>query len=326
MNRRTALLAPFMGSLAWMSRGKAATEANPQATTTAPAWTPKRLNKAIELLEMGEPVYFIVARGGYDEGKQAAQTWADAICYDMEHSPLNLTGLDAFMHGLVDGGPTKSGHRTPAVIPQLPVGGWDEATMQASYWMFHQVLDTGAHGIYLCHAGDPGAIRIMVRSTRYPFNHMGVGPECLEGRRGAGGERNAAKSWGIPVRDYLQKADVWPLNPDGELLHAIKCEDKFALANCEKSCAVPGIGFVEWGPSDMSMSLGIPLVPEFGPIEMRRARARVLAAAKANNLHFLNSANPDNIEAQIQEGVKVFLCSQAAAEKGRAFTKRTMPW
>jgi 4-hydroxy-2-oxoheptanedioate aldolase len=307
-----------------MPTGKAAAMASPQQTSTAPK--PKRLNKAIELLEMGEPVYFITARGGYDEGKKAAQTWADAICYDMEHSPLNLTGLDAFMKGLVDGGPTKSGHRTPAVIPQLPVGGWDEATMQANYWMFHQVLDTGAHGIYLCHAGSPDAIRVMMRSCRFPFNRIGVVPELPEGRRGSGGQRGAAQSWGIPVRDYLNKADIWPVNPDGELLMAIKCEDKYALANCEKCCAVPGVGFVEWGPGDMSMSLGMPMVPEFGPIEMRRARARVLAAAKANHVPFLNSGNVDNIIDQIKEGVMVFLCPQAAAEKGRAYTKRTMPW
>lgn len=321
MDRRTMLLTPFAGSLAFRGARKRLA-ANPQSTSS---WKPKRLNKAIELLQMDEPVYFIVARGGYDEGKKAAQTWADAICYDMEHSPLNLVGLNDFMRGLVDGGPTPSGHRTPAVIPQLPVGGWDAATMQANYWMFHQVLDTGAHGIYLCHAGDPEAIRIMVRSTRFPFNRMGVDPEVLEGRRGSGGQVYAAKSWGIPVADYLKKADVWPLNPDGELLHAIKCEDKFALVNCEKCCAVPGIGFVEWGPGDMSMSLGMPMVPEFGPIEMRRARARVLAAAKANNLAFLNSANLDNIEPQIKEGVRVFLCRKEVAEKGRAFTKRTMP-
>lgn len=325
MDRRSALMAPLAGMLTLNGWARTAVASQDNSTTT-PAAKPKRLNKAIELLEQGQPVYFIVARGGYDEGKKSAQTWADAICYNMEHAPLDLIGLEAFMRGLVDGGPTKSGHRTPAVVPQIPTGGWDAATMQASYWMVHQALDTGAHGIYLCHAGDPEAIRIMVRSGRYPFNRIGVGPECLEGRRGAGGERIAAKIWGLSVREYLQKADVWPLNPDGELLNAIKCEDKYALANCEKCCAVPGIGFCEWGPSDMGYSLDMPLAPEFGPIEMRRARARVLAAAKANQLAFLNSCNVDNIEAQIREGVMVYLGPEAAAEKGRRFTKRTMPW
>lgn len=325
MDRRTVLMTPLMGSLAMLPTSKpaAATTTASKAESTS---TPKRINKCIELLEQGQPIYVTIGKGGYEEGKKMAQTTYDMIVYDMEHSPLNLVGLEAFMKGLKDGGPTKSGHRTPTVVPQLPAGGWDEATMQANYWMCHQVLDTGAHGVYLCHAGDPGAVRVVVRSSRYPFNRIGVDPEVPEGRRGAGGEEHAAEMWDMPVREYLRRADLWPLNPAGELMIAIKCEDKYALTNCEKTCAVPGVTFAEWGPSDMSMSLGMPLADEFGPVEMRRARARVLAAAKANHLYFLNAADANNIEDQIREGVTVLMCDEAAIEKGRRFTKRTMPW
>lgn len=326
MDRRTALMTPLMGSLALMARGKAAVAASPAHIPGAPATKPKRINKCIELLEQGQPVYVTIGRGGYEDGKKMAQTTYDMIVYDMEHRPLNLVGLEAFMRGLKDGGPTKSGHLTPTVVPQLPVGGWDEATMQANYWMVHQVLDTGAHGIYICHAGDPGAVRVVVRSARYPFNRMGIDPELPEGRRGAGGEGYAAEMWNMPEREYLRRADLWPLNPDGELMIAIKCEDKYALTNCEKTCAVPGVTFAEWGPSDMSMSLGLPLAEEYGPIEMRRARARVLAAAKANHLHFLNDADENNIEDQIRDGVLVLMGDDATIEKGRRFTKRPEPW
>lgn len=328
MDRRSILMTPLAGTLAWLGRKRTALAVTRQADAPAAGNKPKRINKCIELLEQGQPVYYVMATGGYDEGKKLAQTWADMIIYDMEHAPLNLWGLQEFMKGLVDGGPTKSGHRTPTVIPQLPVGGWDEATVQASYWMFHQCLDTGVHGIHLCHAGTPGAVRTMVRSVRYPFNRIGVDPECPEGRRGSGGQARAAKIWDMPVPEYLKKADVWPLNPDGELLLGIKCEDKYALVNCEASCAVPGIGFAEWGPGDMGMSFGVlgkhePYAPDS---EMGRARARVFAAAKANHLYFLNSENVNNIEDMIKEGVMIGAGNQAAAEKGRQFTKRTMRW
>lgn len=323
------LFSPFAGAIAMMRGGPAANAAQPQATSEAPTPKPKRLNKCIELLEQGQPIYYTMATGGYDEGKKLAQTWADMIIYDMEHGPLDLVGLEGFMRGLVDGGPTKSGHRTPAVVPQLPVGGWDEATVQASYWMFHQCLDMGVHGIHLCHAGTAGAVRTMVRSVRYPFNRIGVDPECPEGRRGSGGQARAAKIWGIPVPDYLKKADVWPLNPEGELLLGIKCEDKYALVNCEKSCAVPGIAFAEWGPGDMAMSMD-SMANHHEPYDpnsvMGRAKARVFAAAKANRLYFLNSANVDDIEDMIKAGVMIGAGNEAAAEKGRRFTKRTMPW
>jgi len=192
--------------------------------------------------------------------------------------------------------------------------------------MCHQVLDTGAHGVYLCHAGDPGAVRVVVRSSRYPFNRIGIDPELPEGRRGAGGEEYAAKMWDMPVREYIRRADLWPLNPEGELMIAIKCEDKYALTNCEKTCAVPGVTFAEWGPGDMSMSLGMPLADEYGPIEMQRARARVLAAAKANHLGFLNTVYENNIEEMIREGVTIGMGTEAAIEKGKRLTKRPEPW
>jgi hypothetical protein len=54
---------------------------------------PKRINKAIELLEAGQPVYYDYGRGGYAEGKAAAKTWADVLMYDMEGAALDFTQL-----------------------------------------------------------------------------------------------------------------------------------------------------------------------------------------------------------------------------------------
>ncbi len=317
MTRRSALAAPWLASGLMLKQ---------RANAAAPA-KPQRINKAIELLDQGQPIYYTMATGGYSEGQKLAKTWADVVIYDMEHGPFDMTALKQFMRGLVDGGPTKSGHRTPAVIPQLPVGGWDEATMRANYWMVHQTLDTGAHGLHLCHAVDAKAIRLMVEAARYPFNRKGISDDLGEGRRGSGGQNSAAEIWGIPVADYLRKADVWPLNPEGEILLGIKIENKHALANAEKNTKVPGIAFAEWGPGDMGMSMGFPLAHDSPyPPEMQRARARVLDAARTNKLFFLNSVNAGNVEAMIREGVMIGAGNEEAAEKGRRYTKRTMPW
>ena len=43
--------------------------ANPPASVA-----PKRVNKAIELLESGQAVYYFYGKGGYEEGKAAAKT------------------------------------------------------------------------------------------------------------------------------------------------------------------------------------------------------------------------------------------------------------
>lgn len=181
----------------------------------------------------------------------------------------------------------------------------------------------------LCHARSPEAVRAFVEAARYPFHTQGVGPGGLgEGLRGNGGQSSAAQIWDVPVSEYLKKADVWPLNPEGELILGLKIEDKHALENAERSSRVPGIGFAEWGPGDMGMSLGYPdrHDPPYPP-QMLQARARVLAACKAAGIAFLNQVTMDNIEEMIREGVMICAgAGPAVADKGRRFSGRTLPW
>ena len=294
------------------------------AAVVVTADTPKaaRINRAIDLLSQGQPVYYTGSHegtdGSFEQGVKDAQTYADYISYDMEHAPFDVKGLADYMRGLAKGGPTRSGHRTPAVIVNVPVDGTDEATVRANAWMFQQVLATGVHGILLCHADTPGAVRAFVEAVRFP---------AFGGRRGVHGNPTAARIWGISDSEYAEKADVWPLNPNGELLLGLKLEDKFALENAETNARVPGIAFAEWGPGDMAFSLGVRNPPG-GPMpaQMAAARARVFAATKAAKIFFLNSMSPDNVVDMIKEGVMIGPASQRAAEIGRQYTKRQMPW
>ena len=283
---------------------------------------PTRINRAIDLLSQGQPIYYTGSHegteGNFEQGVKDAQTYADYISYDMEHAPFDVKGLSDYMKGLVKGGPTKSGHKTPAVIVNVPVNGTDEATVRANAWMFHQVLATGVHGILLCHADAPGAVRAFVEAVRFP---------AYGGRRGVHGNSTASRIWGITADEYAEKADVWPLNPNGELLIGLKLEDKYALENADSNAKIPGIGFAEWGPGDMAFSLGVKSgANAVNAPEMKAARAKVFAATKAAKIYFLNSVNADNVVDMIKEGVMIGSANQRAAEVGRQFTKRTMPW
>lgn len=284
----------------------------------------RRINKAVELLAQGQPIYYTGAEDrSYEGGRGAAKTWADYIILDMEHGPFDVSGLAEFMRGVVEGGPTASGHRTPAVIVTLPATGADEQAFRANAWMVSQVLATGIHGILLCHAESPAAVKAFVDSTRYPFI------ADRSGRRGSGGQATAAAIWGVDTNEYLRRADPWPLNPEGELLLGLKIENTRALANAEKVAAVPGIAFAEWGPGDMGMSLGMPDAhdPPYPP-EMVAARDKVLAACKANKLAFLEQVTPENVVDQIKNGVMVGAGKHAeeAARIGRRHTNRPEPW
>jgi 4-hydroxy-2-oxoheptanedioate aldolase len=314
MTRRDLLLAS----------GTAAFTAAAQPSTS---WKPARVNKCVELLSMKQPIYYGQAYG-YEDGKKNAKTWADYLTFDMESNPLDFKLLRDFMKGLVDGGPTPSGHRTPAVIVVLPVFGIEETSVDANAWMIQQALAQGVHGIILPRARNPEAVKRFVRAVRYP-----IGKQAQDvigyGTRGWGSQNYAAEIWGVDPKKYLEMADPWPLNPQGEIMLGLRIEDWQALERAEETLAVPGIAFAEHGPRDMGLSYGHlegradPPVPK----EVDEAGRKVLALCKKNKLAFLDNVLPDNVEQRLDEGVMIGAGRrQDSAEKGRRYTKRTMPW
>ena len=291
----------------------------------------KRINKAIELLEQNQTIYYDGGHTGhvltYEQGLKDAHIWADYINVGMEHGSFDMAGLDQYIRGLIDGGPTKSGHRTPAVIVETPVEGSSEEIIRFNAWQFRMVLARGVHGILLCQAETPDAVRAFIESCRYPINMTGVGHGLERGTRGTGSQPTSAPVWGVDADTYVDKAEPWPLNPEGELLLGVKIETVRALSNCELSLAVPGLGFAEWGPGDLHMSFGIKRDPD-KPMDPRllEARDRVKAACDANNLAFLEGATLENITEKIDEGVRIIAGRREdTAEVGRSYSKRTMP-
>ena len=291
----------------------------------------KRINRAIELLEQDQTVYYDGGHTGhvltYEQGLEDAHIWADYINIGMEHGSFDMAGLDQYIQGLIDGGPTKSGHRTPAVIVETPVEGSSEEIIRFNAWQFRMILARGVHGILLCQAETPDAVRAFVESCRYPINMTGVGHGLERGTRGTGSQPTSAPVWGVDADTYVDKAEPWPLNPEGELLLGVKIETVRALSNCELSLAVPGLGFAEWGPGDLHMSFGIKRDPS-KPMDPRllEARDRVKAACDANNLAFLEGATPEDITEKIDEGVRIIAGHREDTSKiGRAHSKRTMP-
>ena len=139
-----------------------------------------RINRTIELLEQGQAIYYDGQHSGhvltYEQGRRDAGTWADYMNVGMEHGAFDMTGLAEYMRGLTDGGPTRSGHRTPAVIVEAPLNGTDEANVRFNAWQFRQILGRGVHGILLCQAETADAVRAFVEACRYPHHLGGVDP------------------------------------------------------------------------------------------------------------------------------------------------------
>lgn len=300
---------------------------------------PKRVNKVVELLEAGQPVYYTYgARGAdpaktveemYQLGREKAKTWADLIMYDMEHAPMDFTLLRAFMKGLADGGPTPSGHRTPAVVVTLPLLGLDPQTVRNNHWMIQQALAAGIHGLHINRARDPEAVREFIRLARYPIHDEGVGAGLEQGIRGFGSHIFAASIWGVDRQEYLRLADPWPLNPRGELIFGVKLEDAHAVRNADATLRVPGVTFGEAGPRDQNLALGHlegradPPLPE----DAQAIVDEVLAACKRAGKPYLDNVLPGNVTDRLAWGVMIGAGgSEEAAEIGRRHTGRVMPW
>ena len=137
-----------------------------------------RINRAIELLAQGQAIYYDGPHSGHvltpAQGREDAGTWADYMNVGMEHGAFDMTGLADYMRGMVDGGPTRSGHRTPTVIVEAPVNGTDEANVRFNAWQFRQILGRGVHGILLCQAETADAVRAFIEACRYPHHAAGV--------------------------------------------------------------------------------------------------------------------------------------------------------
>jgi 4-hydroxy-2-oxoheptanedioate aldolase len=309
-----------------------------------------RINRAVELLAQDQAIYYTGGHSGhvltYEQGREDASTWADYINVGMEHGSFDMAGLAEYLRGLVDGGPTRSGHRTPTVVVEAPVNGTDAANVRFNAWQFRQILARGVHGILLCQAESADAVRAFVASCRYPHQSAGVDPAIPSpiermhgatraaengrlglGTRGRGSEATAAAVWGLSPEEYIERCDPWPLNPKGELLLGVKLESPEGIAKCEEILAVPGLGFAELGPGDLGLALGYLTVPRDPyPPEMREARERVFASCRANRVPFLETCSPENIVAKLDEGVRVIAGHREdTAILGRAHQRRRTP-
>ena len=313
----------------------------PQVATAQAGYKPRRLNKAIELWEDNQVVYYHVyapagAPDGYEEGKRMAQTYCDAINYEMENGCLDFANLRNFMQGLVDGGPTPSGHRTPMVFVTLPAPGFDGPSMRANAWQIQQSMAAGAHGCLICEMVSPEAGEIAIAASRYKFMLPGVPEMPIPGLRGAGSQAFAAHIWGVPGNRYLELADTWPHNPKGEVTVGFKVENRHGAEAAEQLMAIKGLAFAEPGPSDNSWSImGWDAVrpmpreereklPSNERLELTLERIRM--AAKKHDIKWLGTARGMTHNQSIDAGMRMLPGdNEKVVMDARAYTKRRMP-
>jgi 4-hydroxy-2-oxoheptanedioate aldolase len=235
---------------------------------------------------------------------EAALTNTDWMFIDMEHGPYLLDRLQTTLDEL---GKRKKpdGQFQTAPIVRIPLEGDENVRFAAK-----QVLDMGAMGVVFPHIDNRAQAVEAVRSMRYPPQRGARYPEPA-GRRGWGPGR-AASYWGFPVNEYaFERADVWPLNPDGELFAMLMIETAEGVKNAGEIARVPGVGALFIGASDLGVSLGVgpPKAGGVNPPETEAAVQKVLKDCQAARVvcAYPVLGGADDLKKRLSEGFRVIL-------------------
>ncbi|OFW06050.1 MAG: hypothetical protein A3I61_14275 [Acidobacteria bacterium RIFCSPLOWO2_02_FULL_68_18] len=270
------------------------------------------LSPVVAKLAEGRTVYGLQAANDLSIGsaRTAARAPADYIYVDMEHNPLDLPGLYQFHLSMIDRALVlKKGNLQPnvALMARFPPEADD------SGWVVKQALDMGLHGVFFNGVDTPEQARAAVSFMRYPPRRDAKYPQP-RGVRGAG-PANATWIWGVTTDEYERHADLWPLNPDGDLLATMMIESADGLANVDRIAAVAGVGALFIGnANDLAHGLG---VPQNHP-DVEAARQKILAACKAHKVACNITANSaDEIVRRVGEGWQMIRTTVAAINAAR---------
>jgi 4-hydroxy-2-oxoheptanedioate aldolase len=254
-----------------------------------------RLNRTIESLAQGQPVFGLFT-GNFSlaNARALARSGLDYVLIDMEHAPFDLETLSVFLLGMTDKAAVASqGHAQMATTPivRIPVNGRNDPE-----WMVKQVLDMGVFGIMFPYIETRAQAERAVRSMRYPQPR---GSQLFE-PAGVRGSSPAIASWYWGVPDYSQRADVWPLNPRGELLAVLQIESAEGARNAEAIITTPGVGAIFVGPADLALSMGLP----GSSPEVQGVIASLLALCLRHNVPCGITANAGNVAQRLAEGFR----------------------
>lgn len=257
-----------------------------------------RLNGAIRRLEAGEPTFVTFSQADLNSAIALQNSPYDAVVFEMEHGPLDVAGLRVAMQFLLNRRLiAESGSVVPAITPfvRIPPNG-----SEMNQWVAKQVLDCGAYGLIWPHVSTPEQARNAVASCRYPRPSSAPLYEPA-GVRGDS-PNVSARYWGIGREDYYERADVWPLAPQGELLCVVMCEDRLAIDNLPKILEdVDGIGVVLVGEGDLSQDLGHPR--QYDHPTVKSAVDEVLAICQAHNVPAGHPhVTTKNVESLVDQG------------------------
>ena len=277
---------------AFVVHGQQDAEAGPQAAL-------------VRLLDEDQVAFGVTVDARANPVALAANDDIDFVFFDMEHGPYDVSALRTWMQWLMDPGAIAaagSAMAGKAVIVRIPATGRE---LEQNIWQVKQVLDVGAHGIIFPTVETPEQALMAIRAMRYP-QRLGAADQEPAGLRGTN-PRQAARYWGLSVPEYIERADVWRLDPpNGNLLPWILIESPQGVANVReiaRQLSERNIGAVLFAGSETG---GDMLNTHGGSLEaVAQAIETVLAAGREFGLPVAMTSTTNMME-RIEQGARLF--------------------
>ncbi len=297
--------------------------------SATPAQHKQRLNPVIELLEQGKPVFGVYApspfppgarRGGPPPGspmKQPPELAKEALAYRQADFLFNgsmeggvdrgLPAFTEFVRATADAGALQ---RTPflrlthpLIVKTSKIS--DDPPEQVVRNISRQ-LNVGTSGIMFVEAESADEVRRGLSAMRFK-SRGGTRPEDVG---------MAPSYWGMSEQEYREKADLWPLNPDGELINWTIVESKDGLAHVREIAAVKGIGVLWPGAGTLRQvfsTTGANGERVVDQAAWENAIQQVLAACKEFRVPCGYPATAADIEMRMKQGFSVFVMNWGEA-------------
>lgn len=281
-----------------------------------------RLNQVIKALESGQTAFTCFSPADIEPAIALSQSKFDGVVYEMEHNFWDARQLrEALQFMLNRRQLVQGGSLAPAVTPMVripPNGG------ENNQWLAKQALDLGVYGVLWPHISSVAQAYNAVGACRYP--RLKTAPRYEPAGIRGDGPHTAVRYWGLTQQEYYSRADVWPLNPQGEILCMLMIEDTQGIEQLDDILAkVPGIGLILIGEGDLSQELGFPR--QYEHPQVLDAMSHIVKTCKKHKVAVGHPhVDATNVERILSEGYNFLMAaptrSFAALDKGRTLAKR----
>ena len=272
-----------------------------------------RYNKVIDLLEQGKPVFCsgLVWNGNLDDLIYVADADYDMVIMEMEHEGFSFNNLRTSLQFILNR-KRISGSGTVQADP-VPLVRIPPNSRENSQWIIKQALDTGVYGLVLPHLNTVEDAHAAVVAARYP-RVPGVADFEPEGQRGWW-QRIAPRYWGLTAQEYYDAADLWPLDPDGNMLLMGIVEEPEGVDNLPDILRQEkGIGAIWAGPGDMSVAMGHR--GNSAHPDVQANLLRILEACQNAGVPCATGATAEEVPMRLEQGFRIIITSPVKSNPG----------